>query len=53
MNGVDKGKKRQIRSSQGNKANNIDDENHEELSHKKPQNVLNGIYCTCKFEFII
>jgi hypothetical protein len=49
----DKGKKRQIRSSQGNKENNADDEDHEELSHKKPQNILNGMYCTCKFKFII
>src|SRR5579871_2958811 len=45
VNGVNKGEKRQIRSSQGNKENNTDDEDHEELSHKKPRNVLNtGIY---------
>lgn len=31
-----KGKKGKIRSNQGNKENNTDDEDHEELSHKKP-----------------
>jgi len=53
-NGVYKSKKRQIRSSQGDKENNTDNENHEELSHKKSQNILNtGIYYICRFKFII
>ena len=54
VNGVNKGKKRQIRSSQDNKENNTDDEDREELSHKKPRNVLNtGIYCTVHANLMI